>query len=562
MSLSSVSRTALIAGCRGFVRAETGSMTVFAMSMLIMMLFIGGIAVDVMRYENARTIMQNAMDRGALAAADLDQTEDSQTVAEDYIAKAGLPDENYDVQVEEEFIGDTLVGRRVSATANYDVDTLFMHMLGIEELPIAAASAAEEGINDIEISLVLDVSGSMGANNKLENMQDAAEDFIDTVFGNSVDGRIMLSVVPYSSQVNIGETLFDELTTQHDHDYSYCVDFPGNSYSTAAVDPVNDTLSQAGHFDPWTRYDSGVTPRNRVCRTDSEFEVTPWSRNTTALKNQINALEASGNTSIDIAMKWGVALLDPAMQPVLTDLTLGSSPAVDPVFVGRPAAYNNSNSIKIAVVMTDGINTTEYRLNDAFKRGNSGTWYDPDSRRYSLPLEEYRDTDGDNDWWEDWWYARNYGEGSYGRYWIDNAYDVNDDNDGRPEGPYDQVNKNDAAFQLTWPQLWNQMSLSHRAYEHFYRQYGNSNHYYNNLYAPYSTVDDATKDDRLDRICTAAKSRGIIVFSVGFEVTDDSAAVMRSCASSPSHFYRVEGIDISIAFASIANQINQLKLTQ
>ena len=558
----SVSRSALLAGSRGFAASERGSLTVFSMSMFILMLFIGGIAIDVMRYENTRTIMQNAMDRGALAAADLDQTADSKTVAEDYISKAGLPDENYSVNVEEEFIGDTLIGRRVSTTANYDVNTLFMHMMGIDYLPIAAGSAAEEGINDIEISMMLDVSGSMGEGTKLANMKSAAKEFVDTVFGNSVDGRIMLSVVPYSSQVNIGSDLFGELETQHDHDYSYCVDFNGGDYDHADIDPVEDELQQAGHFDPWSSYQRGVWPSARVCRTDGDFIVRPWSRDVTALKNQIDGFEASGNTSIDIAMKWGAALLDPEFQPVLSELASGPSPKIDPVFVGRPSAHTNENSVKIAILMTDGINTTEYRLADGYRRGGSNTWYDPDTRVYSRPDQEYRDYDNDDDWWEEWWFARNYGEGSWGRRWIDNPYDGRDNDNGRSQGPFDRVNQDDDARELTWPQLWNQMSLSHRAYEHFYRRYNNADHYYSNFYAPYTTVGAGTKDSRLNRICTAAKAQGIIVFSVGFEVTDDSAAVMRSCASSPSHFYRVDGLDISIAFASIANQINQLKLTQ
>ena len=70
------------------------------------------------------------------------------------------------------------------------------------------------------------------------------------------------------------------------------------------------------------------------------------------------------------------------------------------------------------------------------------------------------------------------------------------------------------------------------------------------------------KDDRLADICSAAKDQGVVVFTIGFEVTDHSASVMRNCASTPNHFYRVEGLDIEYAFASIANQINQLKLTQ
>ena len=66
----------------------------------------------------------------------------------------------------------------------------------------------------------------------------------------------------------------------------------------------------------------------------------------------------------------------------------------------------------------------------------------------------------------------------------------------------------------------------------------------------------------LDRICDAAKAQGIVVWSVGFEVTDYSAGIMQNCASTPSHFFRVEGIEIADAFEAIAKQINQLRLTQ
>ena len=67
---------------------------------------------------------------------------------------------------------------------------------------------------------------------------------------------------------------------------------------------------------------------------------------------------------------------------------------------------------------------------------------------------------------------------------------------------------------------------------------------------------------RLNSVCSAAKNQEVIVFSIGFEVTDYSAGVMQNCASSANHFYRVEGLEIEYAFESIANQINQLKLTQ
>ncbi|MEO1399313.1 MAG: hypothetical protein AAFU56_10680, partial [Pseudomonadota bacterium] len=122
------------------------------------------------------------------------------------------------------------------------------------------------------------------------------------------------------------------------------------------------------------------------------------------------------------------------------------------------------------------------------------------------------------------------------------------------------------AFELTWPQLWAEMSMSHRAYSHFYQRYYNADHYYDNYYrgstAPREAVNAAQKDTRLNNICSAAKANGVIIFTIGFEVTDASAIVMQNCASTANHFYRVEGLEIEYAFESIANQINQLKLTQ
>jgi hypothetical protein len=54
----------------------------------------------------------------------------------------------------------------------------------------------------------------------------------------------------------------------------------------------------------------------------------------------------------------------------------------------------------------------------------------------------------------------------------------------------------------------------------------------------------------------------VIIFAVGLEVSDSSAARLENCASSPAHFFRVQGLDISYAFQSIASQINQLRLVQ
>ena len=69
---------------------ENGSIIIFTLFLLILMLAIGGMAVDFMRFECERAVLQSTADRAVLAAADLDQDADQKQVVIDYFEKAGL----------------------------------------------------------------------------------------------------------------------------------------------------------------------------------------------------------------------------------------------------------------------------------------------------------------------------------------------------------------------------------------------------------------------------------------------------------------------------------------
>jgi len=62
--------------------------------------------------------------------------------------------------------------------------------------------------------------------------------------------------------------------------------------------------------------------------------------------------------------------------------------------------------------------------------------------------------------------------------------------------------------------------------------------------------------------CNQAKNNGVVVFTIAFEANNAARNQMRDCASSASHYFNVQGLEISSAFSAIANQINQLRLTQ
>jgi Flp pilus assembly protein TadG len=148
-----------------FHRDESGAMIAFALICFIGMLVGAGMAVDFMRFENTRTQLQNTLDRSLLAAASLNQTLAPEDVVADYFAKSGLKDYSLTVTVDE-----GLNYRTVSAVASSTVDSLFLNMVGIDSMLAMSNASAEKRIQNVEISIVLDISGSMGSYSRLRGI--------------------------------------------------------------------------------------------------------------------------------------------------------------------------------------------------------------------------------------------------------------------------------------------------------------------------------------------------------------------------------------------------------
>lgn len=460
---------------RRFAREEDGMVTMFALFMVFCMMMIGGIGVDMMRHEMERTRLQAVADRAVLAAADLDQTLDPESVVRDYFAKSGMAEFVSSVDVDE-----GLNYRTVTVDASTDVNTMFMDYLGVQTLHVPGISTAEEKINKVEISLVLDVSGSMKNNSKMENLQDAAKEFIDTVLTPNSRDLVSVSVVPYSEHVNVGKDIFDELKVNQDqttHDYSHCVEIQDQEFDKPYLNDQRNYF-QMQHFQ-WNYYsiESGNQLNTRydtVCPRRSFESIIPLSQDANYIKSQIDQYQPRAGTSIFLGMKWGVALLDPSTNDIVSSLSYKGK--IDHAFSVRPASYEDEETLKTVILMTDGQNDRSYRI--------AHKYYNSESELVH----------------------------------------------------------------------WNNYNLQYYLYH-----YVNSNKRSGFYFQKYTAEQG---DMLLSNICDVAKEKNIIIWAIGFETTDHGANVMRDCASSPSHFFRVDGVEISDAFSSIARQINQLRLTQ
>ncbi|MGP6087480.1 pilus assembly protein TadG-related protein [Antarctobacter jejuensis] len=189
---------------REFAKDEDGNVTIFSVYMILLILLVSGAAVDIMRFEATRAQLQTTMDRAVLAAADLDQVQTSDAVVRDYLEKSGM---NHVLLGTEVTSG--LNHRTVKAWGESDMATLFLKMSGYDNLTPPAISVAEEKISNVEISLVLDISGSMRFNDRMVKLKPAAQAFVSKVMAENTDSVTTLNLVPFAGQVNPGDILFD-----------------------------------------------------------------------------------------------------------------------------------------------------------------------------------------------------------------------------------------------------------------------------------------------------------------------------------------------------------------
>ncbi|MEY8828995.1 pilus assembly protein [Sedimentitalea sp. XS_ASV28] len=561
---------------RRFARDEDGAMLIFGFYAFLIILMVAGIGIDFMRFERDRSRLQATLDRAVLAAADLDQQMDPTAVVEDYFAKSGLRDYLTSVTVDQ-----GLGYRVVSATASTEIDTQFMHMNGVDTLVAPAVGTAEERIDGVEISLVLDVSGSMNERNRLPNLITAAQEFVDTMAANSAEGKMTMSIVPYASQVSVPQSLMDRFNVSDEQQYSNCINFQSADFDTASLS-FSSPYQRTMHFDPWFVYDGmvedGITLIGNdangvslpVCEADENRQMLLMQSDPEALKAYIRNLTARGSTSIDIGMKWGTALLDPSLRPAMSMLSvLGDVPEVAATL---PTNYNDGETLKVIVLMTDGENTDQYYINDGFREGPSNVYFNDAAKAYSIyhpPVDAYFWPDDNKEY-----YDRDGNLVNDGNKWADHPFGANYA-DGRSQGCVGRSLGNlscgersepGTAVNLSYPDLWAHVSLRANLFKNYYPFLSSSIANRRWFHDVRNSVSNWVKNDRTERICDIAKDNNIIVFTIGFDAPSSGADILRYCSSSDSHFFEVKsdsnGEKIRIAFDSIASSIRKLRLTQ
>jgi len=331
---SHVKLTSPFGRLRAFSGQDDGSMAVFSVFVFFAMLLVGGLAIDMMRHENERIRMQNTADRAVLAATMLRENVSEATpqqIVEAYFAAEGLSAQlGGRVYVDE---SDANV-RTVTVVPAATVPTVFMNMLGIDDLSIATPAQASEAAGDatlLELVMVLDVSGSMNGQQKIATMRTAAANLVTELLTDNEDGNVAITLVPYDSFVLPPAGFlnnFNNTTGQ-----GACNDW-------SVWNTITDSLNQATHL--------------RNCNTNVRHQVTPYENNVTDAVTAIEGLTARGTTSIDLGIRYGALFFDPAIQTAISNMI--DNGIVDEMFEGGPYDGNEPNVVRAMIVLTDGEN--------------------------------------------------------------------------------------------------------------------------------------------------------------------------------------------------------------
>ncbi|MEP3232364.1 MAG: hypothetical protein ABJO30_06015 [Hyphomicrobiales bacterium] len=350
-----------------FCGDKRGSISVYAGVVLTTLTaFAGSSAVDLVRQSNIEAQLQSAVETGVLAAASLDNARPTSETIDDYI-KANFDDEEVRNGINVSILQNdrSLNARTIRVAAQYDMPTSFMQIFGVDVLGVNADAQAIQSRTKVEIAMVLDVSSSMNGA-KLAALKTAATEFVDSVSDDGNAAEVSINLIPYGGSVNVGP-VFD--------DYAALINTANHNPSRAQYN-IGNGVQDAGF-----RFSNGGTCLE-LERDDFEGELipdhsrgqipllyryvtgNPWcpgdkskaifnSSNFEAIKDRINELTLSDGTGTDHGTAWGLNSLSPEWRG-----KLGGG------FASRPADFDDPETLKVAIIMTDGGITAQIRQRD------------------------------------------------------------------------------------------------------------------------------------------------------------------------------------------------------
>jgi len=215
-----------------FVRHSSGALApLFALSAFALVGAVG-LAVDAARSYGGKSHLQAAVDSAVLATARRLAENPSTDVNEVFTSflTSARPDWHDMTIGRVSVVAD---GSKVTAEVEASVPTLFMGVVGQDQVDIATRAIAGFGVGEMELVMALDTTGSMeGA--KIDALKSAARDLVDTLKRASKrPDLIKFGLVPFAEYVNVGDVNRNASWIDVPADYTENKEYCGDTYPNA-----------------------------------------------------------------------------------------------------------------------------------------------------------------------------------------------------------------------------------------------------------------------------------------------------------------------------------------
>jgi Mg-chelatase subunit ChlD len=351
--------------------------------------------------------LQDALDSAALAVGGMQHLPeaDQRAMAQRYF-DANYPASEIGVAGT---LNVTLAERTISLSASANVPTTLLRILGIPSMTVDAETEVTKEMKGLELALVLDNTGSMSSSGKMTALKQAATDLLQILFnGQPSHARMKIGVVPFDQTVrlpNAGSAATRSWIDQTGTSSVARLNFDNNRYAwdiypaaarqswqldasqfwrgcvEARPNGIEylDTAPAAGQPDTfWVPYFQPDEPDNNAAmhnnfpnsytgdgvpntqpwqdrlRRSAKYAglndagphrgcelqpILPLTNQRGPIQSTINGMSPNAWTHIAIGLGWGWRVLSPTQ----------------PFTEGGP--YNDPDTIKALILMTDGVNT-------------------------------------------------------------------------------------------------------------------------------------------------------------------------------------------------------------
>lgn len=298
--------------------------------LMFIMLGAAGMALDYQRAVTIQTNMQEAADAALIAAVKLKSTRPSMTDADVRARAKAFFDSNMRNMSSYSYSGFDVSYDPITMQYTLDFDskirTTLLHAVNFGKIEPKVVSKAKLGRPPyLEVAMVLDNTGSMKDDGKLDDLKKAATNLVSTLYS-SADADVKVALVPFAQYVSVGD----------DKEGAVWLDdgSPGASF--------DGCVGSRGYPANTTDSDYAVNPVPAVDGEPCPAEILELTDERSKIEDAIDDMEANGWTYIPSGLVWGWRVIS-ASAP-FTEATTADE-------------LKDKNGVKAIILMTDGENT-------------------------------------------------------------------------------------------------------------------------------------------------------------------------------------------------------------